>query len=46
MLHLTVLAGGIATFCAAMLAGAYPLCAWIEWSVAWRDTDAAARGVD
>ncbi|MCS0630258.1 hypothetical protein NX786_13015 [Telluria mixta] len=39
MLHMTVLAGGIATFCAALLFGAYPPCAWIEWVVAGRDAE-------
>jgi hypothetical protein len=45
MLHLTVLAGGIATFCLAMLVGAYPLCVWIEWAVAARDAE-GAQGAD
>jgi hypothetical protein len=40
VLHLTILTGGIATFCAALLAGAYPLCTWVEWAVACRDADA------
>lgn len=34
MLHLqlTILTGGIATFCAIVLWRANPLCTWIEWA--------------
>jgi hypothetical protein len=31
MTHLIVLTCGLATFCAATLVFAYPLCAWTEW---------------
>lgn len=31
-LQITVLLGGVATFCAAVLSRANPLCVWLEWA--------------
>jgi hypothetical protein len=31
-LQITVLLGGVATFCAAALLRASPLCIWLEWA--------------
>lgn len=39
-LQMTVLCGGIATFCAVVLWRANPLCVWLEWAGAYADGDA------
>jgi hypothetical protein len=38
-IHMTVLASGIATFCALVLGLSYPLCSWFEWAGACSDDD-------
>jgi hypothetical protein len=36
-LQITVLLGGVATFCAVVLSRANPLCIWVEWVGNCRD---------
>jgi hypothetical protein len=43
-LQMTVLFGGIATFCAVALSRANPLCVWLEWAGACCDDGDEAPG--
>ena len=39
MFQITVLLGGVATFCAVVLSRANPLCVWIGWAGSSLDED-------
>ncbi|HEX8784635.1 MAG TPA: hypothetical protein VF793_00535 [Telluria sp.] len=45
-LQMTVLTGGIATFCAVVLLRANPLCTWFEWAGSCCDDDEADDSPD